>query len=101
MLHQTLPTQERVARTSPKANSKCKQKECQRDQDEDLSHALLHCQANDGVGGQLLECLREVQPGLQSEAALRFDLQVEEDVELPVVWIIATVLKTVWNLRQS
>ena len=84
-----------------KANSKCKQKECRSDQEEDLAHALLDCQANDGVGGQLLECLRVVQPGLQAEAALRLDLQVEDDEELPLVWIIATVLSTLWNLRQS
>ena len=32
---------------------------------------------------------------------LRLELPVEEDMELPVVWLLATVLRTLWNLKQS
>ena len=44
---------------------------------------------------------RCVYPGLQAEAALRLEWKVDEDVELPVVWLTACTLRTIWNLRQS
>ena len=74
---------------------------CQGEEEENLPHALFYCQANDRVGLQLLECLREIQPGLQAEAILRLEMQVEESLELPIVWLTATVLNTLWKLRQS
>ena len=101
LLHQILPTQERVARTKPNANPNCKNQGCHSQADENLSHALIHCQANDQLGMRLLDCLREFQPGLSAEALLRLDFQVEEDLELPAVWLIGSVLNTIWNLRQS
>ena len=101
LIHQTLPTQERAARIKPSVNPKCKAKSCQGDEEENLGHALVTCQANNRVGLNLLECLREVQPGLQAEAAIRLEFHVEEDFELPVVWLTATVFRTLWNLRQS
>ena len=101
LLHQILPTKERVDRTKPNASSKCKAQGCQQDTEENLSHALIHCQANDGVGIKLLECLRRLQPGLQPEDALRLELKVGEEAELSVVWLTACIFRTVWNLRQS
>ena len=69
--------------------------------EENLSHALLYCSANDGIGLKLLQYLQETQPDLQADAALRLELPVEEDQELPVVWVTANVLRCIWNLRQS
>ena len=101
LLHQILPTKERVARTKPNASSQCKALGCQENTEENLSHALIQCQANDGVGLKLLECLSCLHPGLQAEAALRLDWKVDDDEELPVVWFTACTLRTIWNLRQS
>ena len=101
LLHQTLPTQERVARTKPRTNSNCKIQGCLGELEENLSHALLYCSANDGIGLKLLQYLQETQPDLQADAALRLELPVEEDQELPVVWVTANVLRCIWNLRQS
>ena len=75
--------------------------DCPANTEENLGHALLHCAGNDDVGHQLLNCLRNVEPGLQAEAVLRLELPIEEDTELPVVWLLATVLQTLWNLKQS
>ena len=50
---------------------------------------------------QLYECLREIQPSLQVEALLRLELEVEDELELPVVWLIGCVLGILWNLRQQ
>ena len=101
VIHQTLPTQERVARTKPGASTICKVQGCSANVTEDIPHALLYCPANGRIGHNLLSCLREIQPGLQADAALRLEIQVEEDHELPVVWMMATLLRIVWNLRQS
>ena len=48
----------------------------------------------------MYECLREIQPSLQVEALLRLELEVEDELELPVVWLIGCVLGILWNLRQ-
>ena len=66
---------------------------------DDVQHALIECLANDGVGGLLLQCLIGVQLELQVESLLRLELNVDTDKQLSVVFLIATVLNTVWNLR--
>ena len=101
MLHQTLPTMERVARTKPNQSSSCKMQSCPDNTEENLSHALIHCAGNKYVGHQLLSCLRTVEPGLQADGLLRLELPVEEDMELPLVWLLSTVLRALWDLRQT
>ena len=49
---------------------------------------------------RLLDFVREIQTGLSAEALLRLDFQVEEDLELPAVWLTGSILNTIWNLRQ-
>ena len=100
MLHQILPTQERVARTKPSTSPSCKMPGCHADV-ENLEHALIFCQANDDVGLKLLELVRQLTPTLQADSLLRLELRVDHDQELPVVLFISTVLSSVWNLRQS
>ena len=56
MLHQILPTQERVARTKPGASPVCQVKGCK------------------AVGGKVVQCLQEYQPDLEVEQALRLEL---------------------------
>jgi hypothetical protein len=101
VIHQTLPTQERVARTKPRASPNCKLQGCSTNSEENLSHALFYCSANERIGLQLLDCLQEVQPGLQADAVLRLELNVDDELELPVVWLLSTLLRTLWGLRQS
>ena len=90
MLHQILPTQERVARTNPKLTPECQVGGCDKSR-EDLPHALVLCAGNDGVGSRLMSCLRQYCPNLEVGAALR--------LELPLVWLVATVCSVVWKLR--
>ena len=82
MLHQLLPTQERVHRILPRSSSSCTLPACVGLQD-DLPHALVLCQGNDGVGIRVMECLRSYHPNLDVEAALRLELDVSEELELP------------------
>ena len=100
LLHQILPTQERVARTRPGTNPNCKSHRCQNSEDT-LEHALIICQSNDGVGLALLDFMRSIIPGLQTESLLRLEINVSEELELPLVFFISVVLSSVWNLRVS
>ena len=74
--------------------------DCHSEAEENLVHALFFCEANDGVGLEMLNCLQGVQPGLGAEAALRLQLQVGEEDELPLVWVLGTILRLLWNMRQ-
>ena len=67
----------------------------------DFSTIVPTSLANDRVGIQLYECLREIQPSLQVKAVLRLELEVEDELELPVVWLLVSALGILWNLRQQ
>ena len=98
MIQDILPTKERVARTNLRASPTCTIPGCA-EVVEDRAHALVQCGGNDSVGERMMSCLRNFVPNLEVEAALRLDFQLEEDLELPVVWMMASVLLIVWNLR--
>ena len=98
LVHQILPTQERVARTSARASPACPVPGCGHEC-EDLAHAIVLCEGNDSVGHRMISCVREVAPSVTIESALRLDFDVEEDMELPLVWLIATVSLEIWKLR--
>ena len=98
MMHQILPTQERVARTKPKSSSSCSVPGC-KNLTEDLGHALVLCEGNNGVGHRVLECLRKFVPNIDVKSALCLEIDVEEDLELPLVWMLATVFSAIWKLR--
>ena len=68
---------------------------------EDRGHALVHCVANDDVGQRVMRCLRNYVPDIDVEAALRLNFQVEEELQLPLVCLMASVLLSVWNLRMK
>ena len=57
LLHQILPTQERLHRAKKEANPRCKAAGCTSGEVEDLQHSLVECQANQLVGKKLMETL--------------------------------------------
>ena len=97
MLHQILPTQERLFRTNNSINNLCKAPGC--NEVDDLSHSLVMCVSNQQIGTNLMELLRHHQPSLSNSAALRLELEVEEEIELPLVWITAATLVSVWDQK--
>ena len=100
LLHQLLPTQERVARTKPGTSPNCRVQGCQ-NQIDNIEHALIFCQSNDGVGLLLLRVVRGLLPEVEATTLSRLELQVDPDQELPLVFFISTVLCSIWTLRQS
>ena len=57
------------------------------------------CEGNNGVGLRAMRCLQSVAPLVEVEAALRLEINVEEEFELPLVWMLATVFLAIWKLR--
>ena len=98
LLHQILPTQERLHRTKTDVNPVCKAAGCT--EVEDLGHCLVICPANQDVGTSLVELLRQHHAGLTTAAALRLEMQVEEHLELPMVWVTAGTLLSIWEQRK-
>jgi hypothetical protein len=66
---------------------------------EDLSHALVICEGNDGVGVRMMTCLRNFVPNVDVSTALRLELEVDEEMQLPLVWLVGTVCQAIWKLR--
>ena len=66
---------------------------------EDRGHALVLCGGNDDVGQRMMRCLRNYMPNIEVGAALRLEISVEEDLEFPLVWLMASVFLSVWKLR--
>ena len=68
---------------------------------EDAAHALVHCPGNNGVGVNVLGSLNHFVPGLCVADAMCLDFDVDECLELPLVWFMAVAWGSIWNLRQS
>ena len=100
LLHQILPTQERLHRAKKEANPRCKAPGCTSGDVGDLQHSLVQCEANQLVGKKLMETLSQYQPTISTEAALRLEFSVEDDLELPLVWITAATLLSIWEQRK-
>ena len=48
-----------------------------------------------------LDILRQYQPNLSTAAALRLDLEVDEEMELPLVWLTAATLVSIWDQNKD
>ena len=64
-------------------------------------HALLCCEANQGLPERLLRTLRRYQPGAELRCLLTLDLDLEPSLELPFTWLAATLLSSIWLQRES
>ena len=100
-MHQILPTQERVARTSPAANSYCKDSRCNGETTEDIQHALVLCGGNSGVGQRIVETAQTLVPGATAEQLLRLEIKIEDEEELALVWWLAAGWLAIWELRSA
>ena len=99
VLHDLLPTQERVARTSASVDGLCKL--CPSNVKEDLLHSLVKCSANQGIGEAVLVCLSDyVQDGVEGHEVLQLQLELDDALELPVVWFLAVAWSSLWESRK-
>ena len=100
VLHDLLPTQERIARLGLNEDHPGLCLLCRLDT-EDLVHSFFDCTRNQGVGLALLGCVQQIIPDLSSEAAvlLDFGCSLPEDERLAVQCILITGLKYIWETR--
>jgi hypothetical protein len=99
MLHQILPTGDRVARILPASSPTCTRCEADPPALETLYHALFACPANQGVSASLVAGLRHHMPLVTPLDILTLDFEVAEAMELPVTWVAVSFLSSVWTLR--
>ena len=97
LLHQLLPTAERVAKILPASSPLCTQ--CGDKVVETLFHALYACTANLGLPQKLLACLKDYDPALTPQKILTLHIEVNIHLQLPIVWTISTFLLSLWSAR--
>ena len=88
MLHNILPTQERLHRiirtvTSPACTL------CQAQVTCNLPHALFLCDYNREVGRWLLLTLEHHLPAVAPQDVILLNLSLDDHLRLPIVWLIA------------
>ena len=98
MVHNILPTQQRLHRilpsvTSPQCNLCDSQSICS------LPHALITCSYNAGVGSWLIRALSRVIPGVSEQQVILLDLNIDSKLHLPITWTISQTLNLIWNCR--
>ena len=70
--------------------------------DEDLQHALLHCNYNNGVGLSLLSVAQIHIPDITAASLLRLELtSISEEYELPLATFISAALLAIWDKRYT
>ena len=99
LLHCTLPTQERLSKTNANHSPLCKFPGCTGSDEEDTLHALVTCSGNNGTGYAIMNGVKRLLPGLKEDEALRLDLDIEEHLELPVVFTLSVAWGALWDLR--
>ena len=100
LLHQLLPTQERIARLGLNEDQPRLCLHC-RLETEDLVHSFFDCTKNMQVGLALLGCVQQILPDLSAEAAVLLDLGcvLPEEENLAALCILTTGLKYIWEAR--
>ena len=97
LLHQLLPTAERVAKILPSSSPLCSQ--CIHKQVETLHHAFFTCTANLGLPHLLLQALKEYDVSITPQKILTLNFELSADLQLPITWSIATFLSSLWSAR--
>ena len=97
LLHNILPTQERLNNIMRNTQPLCKL--CQDQLVEDQPHAFFLCDANNQANQSLLSSLSPTIPNITIRQILLLDFQLDEPDEFPVVWLVGNFLLTMWNLR--
>ena len=97
LLHQLLPTQDRIGRITREARA-CKK--CHHETD-DLLHALLLCPDSRATADKLLGYVQVVVPDISPDRLLLLDFGTElgEADILPVLSIVSTGLSYIWQAR--
>ena len=99
-----LPCKARVSRILPKTSPECplcNTSEGSPKAPETLEHAFLSCEGNWGVPELLLKLLKMYNPSVEYWQVLTLDFDLDDPMELPLIWIVASFLFLLWQQRQD
>ena len=99
LLHNILPTKSRLHRLKLKETPNCTH--CNLGIVEDCFHALLSCPYNNDVNTWIADLLRDHLPALTPENITTLNINLDPDMQFPVIWFLSTVFPLVWHLRQA
>ena len=68
---------------------------------ETLLHAVMECPENLEIPAFLLIELKSYVPGLTNTQVITIDIGLETDKELSLVWLIGSLLHSIWTQRTS
>ena len=97
LLHQLLPTEERLARILPNSSPNCKL--CPLPTQADLAHCLFQCSSSRLMGTKLLTAVALHDPLVTPNKLLRLEFECENSLEMPLVWMPSQVLLYMWKIR--
>ena len=103
LLHNLLPTQERLHRVLPNKVLSPTCVLCPQATHSDQLHSLILCPFNNGVGVWLYRCIRQLFPDLETPQliALNFETNHRSEKAFPAIWMIAKTLQIIWLSRTS
>ena len=87
LLHNILPTEERLLRILPNTAAQCKY--CPFPARADLTHCLFQCNNTKEVGSWLLSILKHHDQSITAQKLLRLEFECSDSAEMPLVWIAA------------
>ena len=96
MLHDILPTRERLSMpdiSSPTCDL------CTMEAEDNIQHALLQCSFN-SANSLILRTIQTILPNAQPSQVVLLQLPVEEDLRLPITFLISSCLSQVWQSRK-
>ena len=96
LLHQLLPTEERLARILPNTSPVCKI--CSTPTHADLIHCFFQCSSTRVMGAKLLSLFAVHDPLVTPSKLLRLDFQSEASMKMPLVWISSQLLLYMWGV---
>ena len=100
MVHDLLPSQVRLFRLGMPNISTDICSHCNNNMLGNLTHSLMLCPYNDGAGQFLLSKLNPHIQHLTPEKVLLLDFEVAKEYQLPVMFLVATVLSDIWDCRK-
>ena len=97
-----LPSGARLAKILPKTSPDCQL--CKKSGikvPETLEHALFTCAENKETPLFLIKVLKSYDLNVTPTQLLTLDINLESHMEIPLLWIIATTLSSIWIQRQE
>ena len=101
MIHDLLPTQERLFRLNMPNTRSDTCSLCTMNVTGDIVHSLLLCPFNNGAGYFLLNNLQHDNPNLQPQQLILLYFAIDDENKLPKTFLISAVLYEIWEHRKE